>query len=253
MRFLVLSDLHANLPAFEAVVKHARSRGFDDVMFLGDAVGYYPHAEEVVQRLIELNPSVRVLGNHDSALLELAYGERGEYWAAGVVMEVIDRQLTTLSSDSIAFLQSLEESARGEGWQAVHGALSRPWDYLATMSAAQDNVRLMEERLLLVGHTHVPKAFASVVHEGHELWRTISFRDEDGSRYRLPPRARVIANPGSVGQPRDQVPRASYFIFDMERQLLEQHRVGFDVASVQSDVRSAGYPEVLATRLAAGR
>ena len=104
MRYLVLSDLHANLPALDAVLKHARPRGYDDVMFLGDAVGYYPHAEEVVQRLIDLNPSVRVLGNHDSALLELAYGERGEYWAAGVVMEVIDRQLTTLSSDSIAFL-----------------------------------------------------------------------------------------------------------------------------------------------------
>ena len=78
-------------------------------------------------------------------------------------------------------------------------------------------------------------------------------REAAGAATASPPRARVIANPGSVGQPRDQVPRASYFIFDMERQLLEQHRVGFDVASVQSDVRSAGYPEVLATRLAAGR
>jgi predicted phosphodiesterase len=252
VRYLVLSDVHANLPALEAVVKHATTKGFDDVMFLGDAVGYYPHAEEVVQRLIQLNPSVRILGNHDSALLELAFGERGEYWAAGVVMEVIDRQLTTLSSDSIAFLQTLQGGAEGDGWQAAHGALSRPWDYLATMGAAQDNVRLMHQPLLLVGHTHVPKLFACVGREGHDLWRTLPFREEAGG-YRLPPRARVIANPGSVGQPRDQVPLASYFIYDAGARRVHHFRVGFDVASVQADIRAAGYPEVLATRLAAGR
>lgn len=253
MRYLVLSDLHANLPALDAVVKHARAQGYDDVMFLGDAVGYYPHAEEVVQRLIELNPSVRVLGNHDNALLELAYGERGEYWAAGVVMEVIDRQLTTLSSDSIAFLQTLEPAVSGAGWQAVHGALTRQWDYLSTMTAAQDNVRLMEQNLLLVGHTHVPKIFATVKHQHQDLWRTIVFFDETESSYRLPPLAQVIANPGSVGQPRDQVPQASYFIFDSEKRRLHHHRVGFDVAAVQADLRAAGYPEILATRLEAGR
>lgn len=253
MRFLVLSDLHANLPALEAVLKHARTRGFDDVMFLGDAVGYYPHAEEVVQRLIDLNPSVRVMGNHDSALLELAFGERGEYWAAGVVMEVIDRQLTTLSSDSIAFLQGLEAEVKGEGWQAVHGALTRQWDYLASMTAAQDNVKLMEQPLLLVGHTHVPKIFATVTHKGQDLWRTIAFYDETGKSYRLPPKARVLANPGSVGQPRDQVPLASYMLFDLDKRQLVHYRVAYDVKAVQNDVRDAGYPEVLATRLEAGR
>ncbi len=253
MRYLVLSDVHANLPALDAVVRHARARGFDDVLFLGDAVGYYPHAEEVVQRLIELNPSVRILGNHDSALLELAYGERGEYWAAGVVMEVLDRQLTTLSSDSLKFLQSLTERAVGDGFEAVHGALTRPWDYLATVSAAQDNVRQMQQPLLLVGHTHAPKLFANVKHGGYDMWRTVAFRNGSSSSYRLPPLARVIANPGSVGQPRDQVPLASYFIFDLEKRQLHHHRVGFDVAAVQADVRAAGYPDVLATRLEAGR
>ncbi len=253
MRYLVLSDLHANLPALDAVVKHARARGFDEVMFLGDAVGYYPHAEEVVQRLIELDPTVRVQGNHDHALLELAYGERGEYWAAGVVMEVIDRQLATLSSDSIAFLQSLEPSAMGDGWQAAHGALTRQWDYLSTVSAAQDNVRLMEQSLLLVGHTHVPKVFATVKQNQQELWRTITFQDEVDSSYRLPPLAQVIANPGSVGQPRDQVPQASYFLLDQEKRRLQHHRVPFDISSVQADLRAAGYPEILAARLEAGR
>lgn len=252
MRYLVLSDVHANLPALDAVIRHARRTGFDDVIFLGDAVGYYPHAEEAVQRLIELNPSVRVLGNHDNALLELIHGERGEYWAAGVVMEVLDRQLTTLSSDSLKFLQTLEPRVTKPGWEATHGALSRPWDYLSNQSAAIANMPLMKEPLLLVGHTHAPKIFAMTKQDDQELWRTITFRGRDGS-YRLPPLAQVIANPGAVGQPRDQIPLASYFLFDTERRVLDHHRVEFDVASVQADVRAAGYPEVLAERLATGR
>lgn len=253
MRYLVLSDVHANLPALTAVIEHARARGFDDVIFLGDAVGYYPHAEESVQLLIELAPSVRVLGNHDSALLELAYGERGEYWAAGVVMEVLDRQLTTLSSDSIRFIESLSEKSALGDLVAVHGALTRPWDYLDTQAAAEANFKLMSEPILLVGHTHVPKLFATASHAGQELWRTLNFREPAGSSYRLPPLARVIANPGAVGQPRDQLPLASYFIYDLTERRIFHHRVPFDIRSVQEAVRAAGYPEVLATRLETGR
>lgn len=252
MRYLVLSDVHANLPALDAVIRHARRTGFDDVIFLGDAVGYYPHAEEVVQRLIELNPTVRVLGNHDSALLELIHGERGEYWAAGVVMEVLDRQLTTLSSDSLKFLQSLEPHVTGSGWEAVHGALSRQWDYLSNQGAATANMPLMQQPLLLVGHTHAPKIFAMTRKGEQELWRSINLRGLTQT-YRLPPLAQVIANPGAVGQPRDQIPLASYFMFDAERRVIDHHRVEFDVASVQADVRAAGYPDVLADRLAMGR
>lgn len=253
MRYLVLSDVHANLPALEAVITHARARGFDDVMFLGDAVGYYPYADEAVQLLIDLNPSVRILGNHDHALLELAYGEHREYWSAGVVMEVLDRQLTTLSSDSIAFLESLKEADGLEDVHAVHGALTQQWDYLASMTAAEDNVRLMTTRLLLVGHTHVPKLFVTTTHAGTDLWRTLTLRDVMGSNYRLPPKARVIANPGAVGQPRDQLPLASYFLLDTEKRIVHHHRVDYNIKKVQAAVVEAGYPEVLAARLAAGR
>lgn len=251
MRYLVLSDVHANLPALDAVLLHAGQRGYDEVIFLGDAVGYYPHAEEVLQRLIELDPRVRILGNHDAALLEMLEGE-AEKRDASVVSEVLERHSEALSPESVAFLRTLRVHHVADSWEATHGALGRRWDYLANLSAAQANLPLMTTQLLFVGHTHFPKVFASVTTAGQDMWRTVAFRHERG-QYRVPPLARVIANPGAVGQPRDQVPLAAYALFDLETMSLDFHRVEFDVAAVQADVRAHGYPEVLAARLALGR
>jgi len=252
MRHLVLSDVHANLPALDAVLAHARSRGFDDVVFLGDAVGYYPHAEPVVQRLIELAPQTRVLGNHDATLLDIVDGAAFERRDAGLVVEVLARQADTLSDDSIAFLRSLRSRVQAGTWEAAHGALREPWEYLTSLTAAQANLEHMQRPLLLVGHTHTPKVFAVVEHGAQLLWRTVTFREDVGI-YRLPPYARVLANPGAVGQPRDHIPMAAYALFDEDARTLEIHRVAFDIAVVQADVRAAGYPEVLATRLELGR
>lgn len=253
MRYLVLSDVHANLPALDAVLGDAKQRGYDGSIFLGDAVGYYPHAEEVLQRLISLDPKVRILGNHDAALLELAAGDRGDEWASGVVMHVLERQLVTLSGDSLRFLQALVPHHRGDGFEATHGALTREWEYLSTLAVAQANMSLMTEQLMFVGHTHIPKVFASVSHGSHELFRTVSFRESADTTYRVPPLARAIANPGAVGQPRDQIPLASYFLFDAAARVITHHRVAYDLKAVQADVVAAGYPEMLAARLETGR
>lgn len=251
MRYLVLSDVHANLPALDAVVHHAKQRGYDEVVFLGDAVGYYPQAEEVVDRLIQLDPKVRLMGNHDAALLDIVDGRRGAT-DASVVSEVLERHAQQLSQVSIEFLRTFKTHHLDEEWEAAHGALTRPWEYLATMASAQANVALMSTRLLLVGHTHHPRVYARARSGTQELWRTLTFREERVS-YRVPPLATVIANPGAVGQPRDQVPLAAYALFDVPSMTLDFHRVEFDVAAVQTAVRSAGYPEVLAARLAVGR
>ncbi|HEX7001410.1 MAG TPA: CRISPR-associated protein Cas5 [Trueperaceae bacterium] len=251
MRYLVLSDVHANLPALDAVVNHARQRGFDEVAFLGDAVGYYPQAQEVVERLIQLDPKVRLMGNHDAALLEMLDGLRvtGD---ASVVSEVLERHAEQLTDDSVDFLRTFRAHHVDDQWEAAHGALTRPWEYLATMASAQANVALMSTRLLFVGHTHHPRVYARARSGTQELWRTVTFREERVS-YRVPPLATVIANPGAVGQPRDQVPLAAYALFDVPSMTIDFHRVEFDVVAVQTAVRAAGYPEVLAARLAVGR
>lgn len=252
MRFLILSDVHANAPALDAVVRHADFRGYDGVVFLGDAVGYYPYAEEVVARLRALKPAVRILGNHDSVLLAIADGQRLGHREDGVVTDVLGRHLRDLSSESIAFLRTFDGHVVREGWEAAHGALRAPWEYLTTVNGAQANLELLSTQLCMVGHTHVPKIFASVDSANGPLWRTVQFRAER-TLYRVPPRARLFVNPGSVGQPRDGLPLAAYALFDDEKLSFEMHRVEFDVAAVQRAVRASGYPEVLATRLAVGR
>lgn len=252
MRYLVLSDVHANAPALEAVLRHADHRGYDRVLFLGDAVGYYPDAEAVVALLRSLDPHVAILGNHDAALLALADGKGGGHREEGIVTEVLSKQLPELSDDSLQFLRDLEEHVVEETWEAAHGALRSPWEYLASVQNAQANLPLLSRQLCLVGHTHVPKVYAVVEGPDGPLWRTVQFRDKQAT-YRVPPRARLFVNPGSVGQPRDNIPMAAYALFDDDARVLQLYRVEFDVAAVQQAVRNAGYPDVLAARLALGR
>jgi predicted phosphodiesterase len=252
MRYLVLSDIHANRIAFEAVLRHAGRQRWDEAIFLGDIVGYYTEPEEVVGMLRELKPSTCLLGNHDAWLLELTEGKSNAIMGDGVVGEVISEHARLLSEASLSFLNAFQMRAAQNGWEAVHGALRTPWEYISSLLVAQQNLPLMESELCFVGHTHVPVAYACINSEQGELWRTVSFRGER-SVYRLPPGARVLFNPGSVGQPRDGVPLASYAIYDEAARLLELFRVPFDLLGVQRQVRASGYPETLATRLELGR
>ncbi|HEX7004523.1 MAG TPA: metallophosphoesterase family protein [Trueperaceae bacterium] len=254
MRYLLLSDIHGNDIALEAVLDDARRRRWDQVLFLGDLVGYYTRPEQAARRLMELEPAVCLMGNHDQLLLDLADGKPGSNMnmESEIVTFVIGKHLEELSSESIEFLRGFRSSAKAERWQAVHGALLRRWDYISSMQSAQANFPLLERPICFVGHTHVPKVFASVNAGREELWRVFSF-DNDRTTYRIPPRARLFFNPGSIGQPRDGSPLASYAIYDEEMGTIELRRVEFDLVAVQRSVRENGYPEPLAARLAKGR
>jgi protein phosphatase len=251
MRYLVLSDIHANQIAFEAVLRHAGRQRWDRVLFLGDVVGYYPEPEAATRTLRELQPEP-VLGNHDALLLELFNNPEPGLLGDSLVTEVLDRHRQCLSGESRAFLQSFQPRLQRDSWEATHGALRHPWEYLASLPSAQANLPLLSTDLCLVGHTHVPMIYACVQTEQGNLWRAVPFRGERAV-YRLPPKARVFFNPGSVGQPRDGVPLASYAIFDEELRMIELFRVPFDLLAVQRQVREQGYPEALAVRLEVGR
>lgn len=254
MRTLLLSDIHANAAALRAVLEHARRFGWDRAVFLGDAVGYYTEPEEVVQTLIELDPEIGIVGNHDELLLGFADGV-GENGREGkMVHDILKRHLEALSEDALAYLRSLRDRVvrEEEGWEATHGALRAQFEYLTTLQSAQANAPFMKTSLCFFGHTHVPRVFASVAGPNGELWRTVPFRNERAG-YRIPPRARVFFNPGSIGQPRDGLPLASYALFDDETRTVEVHRVEYDLVGVQRAVRAAGYPEALANRLAVGK
>jgi len=252
MRYLLLSDIHANAFAFEAVIRHASKQRWDQVIFLGDIVGYYTQPERVIEMLRELEPSVCILGNHDALLLDLAEERVVRHREDSVVQDILSKHLVTLSPDSLTFLRSFERHVVHDSWEATHGALRSPWEYLSTLQNAQANLELMRSSLCFVGHTHVPKIFASVSLPKGDIWRTVSFRGQ-GSAYRMPPKARVFFNPGSVGQPRDGVPLASYAIFDDTTRTGEVFRVEYDLLAMQRSIHEHAYPNALASRLAVGK
>lgn len=252
MRYLVLSDVHANVFALEAVLAHTRKQSWDEVAFLGDAVGYYTRPQETLDLLAELDPKVKIMGNHDAHLLAMADGEHSAQRENPIVREVLERHLDAVSAQGLAFMRTFEMHAELATWETTHGGLRHRWEYITSLQAAQSNVEHLQARVCLVGHTHVPKVYASVASGGRELWRTVSFH-KDRQTYRIPPKARAFLNPGSVGQPRDGNPDAAYALFDDDAMTFEVIRVGYEVARAQHDVREKGYPDQLAARLPAGR
>lgn len=248
MRFLLLSDIHANAEALSAVLRHAETKSWERVIFLGDAVGYYPQPEEVVAALRSLPLEAALLGNHDAILL----GSDTGAGAHGLVMDVLALQRESLSAASKTFLSGLSRHVRGGGWEAVHSTLLGSWDYVDSLARAQREPEHMSGHLLFFGHTHVPVIYLFTDLEGRQLTRSVPLTQEK-TRYRLPPNARVLFNPGSVGQPRDGIPLASYAIFDDDARVIEHYRVPFDVRAVRRLVAEARYPPALAARLTKGR
>ena len=253
MRLLVVSDVHANAPALEAVLRDAERHGFDATVFLGDLVGYHPFPNECAALIERLAPTASLLGNHDALMLALIDGDEAyESLEESLVTDVLARQLEHLEPATIALLRAMVDEAGGPGWQAAHGAFRHRFEYLSTVANAQANLPYLHESVAFVGHTHVPKVFASVRTSTGDLWRSVAFRGS-GERYRVPPAARAFLNPGAVGQPRDGIPLASYGMYDVSLRRFEVRRVLYDVSRTQKALHEAGYPASLATRLPLGR
>lgn len=251
MRYMVLSDIHANLEAFRAVLEDADSQHYDAVIFLGDVVGYGHEAEACVQLLMSLRPVVSLMGNHDAMLLEEGVSASELRRVDGIVERVLRRHRQELSQSSVNWLRTLTPSFEGVSWQAVHGGLRERWEYLDTLMQAQANSQWMTRDVCLFGHTHIPVVYAGLKPEGEELWRHVPLRAERCG-YRLAPNVRAFFNPGSVGQPRDGSPLASYGIFDTDQRTVEVKRVAYDVSSVQQAMLELDYPVPLVDRLAHG-
>ncbi|MEM6431361.1 MAG: metallophosphoesterase family protein [Deinococcota bacterium] len=251
MRHLILSDIHANNIALEAVIDHANQQRWDNCVFLGDLVGYYPQPEAAAMTLQSLNPSTCILGNHDAMLIDLAAGKPLDpSQGSGTVQAILERQLEAVSSNTLELLASFEQRAVFDGWEVTHGTLREPWAYLISATEAKRNYPLMSTALCFVGHSHIPAAY--VHNDGALFWRSVPFKG-DYAHYPLPDGASVFFNPGSVGQPRDGIPLASYAIFDDVSRHIELFRVAFDIAAVHALVDHANYPRALAERLEYGR
>lgn len=242
MRIAIISDVHSNLVALDAVLADAEGRGADAIWNLGDTVGYGPDPNGVVARLAEAG-AVSVLGNHDAA----ATGRLGTELFNRLAAEAAEWTRDHLEPATAAYLGGLSEVVREGEWTLVHGTLREPiWEYLITEEAAEGHFALQETPYSAVGHTHVALRVR---------------RAARGVEGRTPVEGEAVAlgegplciNPGSVGQPRDGDPRASYALVDDEEGAVTHQRVVYDVAETQRRMAEAGLPRGLAERLSAGR
>ena len=239
MRLAVLSDIHGNLAALEAVV--AALAPFDAVWQLGDIVGYGPQPDEVIERLRVLGAG-GVRGNHDAAALRRLDvslfnddARAAIEWTAGA-----------LGADGQRYLQQLPDRTVDNDFTLVHGSPRDPtWEYVYSTPVAQACFPAFDTTHCLVGHTHVPLVFRE------DDGRVETLAPSDGSRLVLD-RRRTILNPGSVGQPRDGDRRASGMVIDTERRTVEWRRVEYEIGATQERMRALGLPARLVERLAHG-
>lgn len=245
MRVLILSDIHANLVALEAVLEDARDR-YDVVWCLGDTVGYGPQPDDCLARVREI-AGVSVVGNHDWAALARMDAEDFNPEARRAVLWTRNQ----VSAENLAWLGGLPSTpVESEGYTLTHASPRDPiWEYVTYMSIASENLKHFTTSFCLVGHTHVPALF---IHSGGDA-RVRIMQPEANQAIELQPGWRGILNPGSTGQPRDGDRRAAYAILDTERGTWEQRRVEYAIEVTQSRMRAAGLPERLINRLAYGQ
>ena len=239
MRALILSDIHSNLEAVQAVLEDAAGRGgFDEVWSLGDIVGYGPDPGQCIE-LLRRHNYTSVVGNHDLA----AAGRLSTHDFNSHARFAAQWTASQLVPEHAQFLASLPEVVRRGDFTLVHGSLRGPvLEYLVSMEAAMATFSLLESPFCLVGHSHIP----FICREGDS---TCSFEPlPEGIAVRLG-QERMIINPGGVGQPRDGDPRPSYGLYDSNEGTVQRHRVSYDIASTQEKMRQAGLPEALIRRL----
>jgi diadenosine tetraphosphatase ApaH/serine/threonine PP2A family protein phosphatase len=239
MRIAVLSDIHSNIVALDAVLLHAGD--VDAIWQLGDVVGYGPEPDAVVQRLSE-RKATGVRGNHDAA----AVGGPEIDWFNPEARAAAEWTREAMSATSRAWLTDLPERRTVDDVSLVHGSPRDPLrEYVTDHEIAGDNLSLLETQHGLHGHTHVPVAWIATPD------RVALVRVEDATTMELGA-YRTLLNPGSVGQPRDGDPRAAYLVLDLELGRVSWHRVAYDIEPVQAAIRAAGLPSRLAARLAVG-
>jgi predicted phosphodiesterase len=247
-RYLVLSDIHSNLEALDAVLNASAKQRCDGVVVLGDLVGYGADPNAVVKRIRELKPVAVIRGNHDKVAAGLETAEDFNPMARSAV----DWTRNALDPDTLAYLRALPAGPHlvDEAIEVCHGS---PLDEDLYVVADFDAIRSLDAArrpVCLFGHTHV--ALCAQL----DSQRRLEIEAPQGHpefEIDLEPVMKYLINPGSVGQPRDGDSRAAYAIADLDRQLVTLYRVAYPIESAQKKILEAGLPPMLAYRLGMGR
>lgn len=240
MKYAILGDIHANLEALTAVLEDAESQHATHYACTGDTVGYNADPKACLQMLRSLDGPV-VQGNHD---YYAACNESMELFTP-MAKKSIHWTRRRLSAFDRKYLRNLPMVADAENFTLVHSSLFNPtrWNYIFKLKAADANFRNQFSQVCFFGHTHVPLAFVKGKETEVGFYETLRVRP--GQHY--------LVNVGSVGQPRDNNPKAAYAIYDLEEQTITLRRVEYDIATTQKKIRAAGLPFRNALRLENGK
>jgi diadenosine tetraphosphatase ApaH/serine/threonine PP2A family protein phosphatase len=255
MRALILSDIHANLEALNAVL--AAAGEWDALWNLGDMVGYGASPNEVLEVIRPLS-TLTVRGNHDRACSGITSTVHFNPTARAAATWTLDQ----LSQENLAWLRELpkgplqpDDPRLGEAQVSLaHGSPLNEDQYILSMRDAWAPLQVMVTAITFVGHTHIQGGFSQKEHEWHEIRpRPDQGNEAESWTMPIPPGTRNLINPGSVGQPRDHDWRAAFAMYDSEASEVVYHRVPYDVRQAQGRILMARLPERLAARLREGR
>jgi predicted phosphodiesterase len=251
MRALILSDIHGNLEALNAVLEAAAP--FDVLWNLGDVVGYGASPNEVID-LIRPAAQLNVRGNHDRVCCGLTSALGFNPVARAAATWTHDE----LTADNLAWLRAVPQGPlqpdQAVGVTLAHGSPLNEDQYILSMRDAWAPLQQMPTAITFIGHTHLQGGFSQKEHDWHELRPQYKTRNEAASwTIAIPAGTRHLINPGSVGQPRDNDWRAAFAIYDTDAAEIVYHRVPYDLTAAQGRILMAGLPERLAARLREGR
>jgi predicted phosphodiesterase len=243
MRFAFISDIHANLEALEAVLADIDKKETDEILCLGDVVGYGANPNECAEIIAKRCKSV-LLGNHDAVATNLLTTQHFNVHAK----IAIEWTTQTLTQSNKTFLAALPVSKTTDLITMAHSTPYEPgmWYYITSLEEAAYNFQFFDTKICLVGHTHIPMI---IVLDGEEIYvhpeKQISYNEREDRR--------LLINIGSVGQPRDRIPDSSYGILDTDEKTFTLYRIPYDILKAQSKMKKIKMPDFLINRLAEGR
>jgi predicted phosphodiesterase len=241
VRVAVISDIHGNLHALEAVLAAVADDRVDAIWCLGDLVGYGPRPNECTTTVAR-SAAICLVGNHDLGVLGRL--DLADFTPDAAVAALWSREV--LEDAAREYLSRLRPSARGHGCELFHASPRDPvWEYVLSEEVARAALRLTSSSVVLVGHSHVALRFTP------ENGRVAGDLAPEGTQIDLST-GRWLLNPGSVGQPRDGDPRAAYAVVDLAESRASFRRVAYPVERTQDEIRERGLPDSLAERLAVG-
>ena len=246
MRYLIVADMHGNWDALETVLERADRLGYDEALVLGDLVGYGASPNEIIDAVQGLTRPMHVVrGNHDKVVAGIDDGLNFNPTALAAARWTS----ASLTDQNLEYVRRLPQGPTEIAPELVicHGSVLDEDEYLLSGGGALESFEAHSARVTFFGHTHIPSLFSM-----RDEMIEVSVLEGDRIDLQLDDETRYMINPGSVGQPRDRDPRASFAVYDSNRGEVQLHRLDYPIEKAQERIRAADLPEILAERLSVG-